>query len=75
MIPNIHIHEQLMFERAHEWQCEIEQRHLLAGLRKPRRNVVRQIIGKLGTFLVVLGARLKQVEQGFTVKRKNSASR
>jgi hypothetical protein len=63
MIPNIHMHEQLLFERAQERQREIEQRHLLAGLRKPRRNVLRHVIGNLGTFFVALGTRMKQVEQ------------
>ncbi len=63
MIPNIHMHEQLLFERAQERQREIEQRHLLAGLRKPRRSVLRHTIGNLGTFFVALGTRMKQVAQ------------
>jgi hypothetical protein len=63
MMPNIHMHEQLLFERAQERQRELEQRHLLAGLRKPRRNVLRRCIGNLGTFFVALGTRMKQVEQ------------
>lgn len=62
-MPNIHMHEQLLFERAQERQRELERRHLLAGLRKPRRSVMRHCIGNLGTFFVALGTRMKQASQ------------
>lgn len=73
MIPNIHMHEQFLFERAQERQRELERRHLLAGLRKPRRNLLRHIIGNLGTFFVALGTRMKQVEQSDVHSIANSS--
>lgn len=63
MIPNIHIHEQLMAERVQQRQREIEQRHLLASLRTARHSVTRHIIGNLGTYFVALGTRMKHIEQ------------
>jgi hypothetical protein len=64
MIPNIHIHEKLMFERAQEWRSEIEQQHLLASLRKPRPSRVQHMPGSLGTFFVALSTRMKLLVQG-----------
>ncbi len=62
MIPNIHIHEKLMFERARERQREIEHQHLLSSLRKPHTNVMQRVIATLNAFLVALGMRMKQPE-------------
>ncbi len=38
MIPNIHIHEQLMFERCQERQRAADQQRLVAGLRWSRTS-------------------------------------
>ncbi len=62
MLPNLHIHEQLMFERAKEWQQAIEQRQLLKGLPQQQFHITRRIAASLGTFLIALGTRLKQLE-------------
>jgi len=35
MVPNIHIHEQLMFEQVRERQRRSDQQRLLAHLHKP----------------------------------------
>jgi hypothetical protein len=63
MVPNIHIHEQLMVERTQQWQREIERQQLLAPLRKPHASYTRHLIGSLGTLFVALGTRMKQLEQ------------
>ena len=41
MIPNISIHEHLLFERTQEWQRMIEQQYLQATLWVPRCSVIR----------------------------------
>ena len=63
MIPNISIHEQLLFERTREWQCMIEQQGLQATLWVPRRNVIPHMLDGLGTGFVALGIRMKPLEQ------------
>lgn len=62
MIPNIHIHEKLMFERIRERQSEIEQQHLLSSLPKPHTNIMRRVMATLNIFLAALGMRMKQLE-------------
>lgn len=61
MIPNIHIHEQLMFERVQERLREREQQCLLTRLRKPRYGSIRHIVGSLNLFFVALGTSMKQL--------------
>jgi len=63
MIPNIHILDKLIAERVQERQREIEQGHLLASLHTTRHSVTRRFIGNLGTYLIVLGMRMKEPEQ------------
>ena len=62
MLPNLHIHEQLMFERAKEWQQAIEQRHLLKELPRQRFRVARHVAAHVRTLLITLGMRLNQLE-------------
>ncbi len=62
MIPNIHIHEQLLFERQREVLREMEQRRMLKGLRRQRFNVPRRMAGTLGMLLIALGTSLKRLE-------------
>jgi hypothetical protein len=61
MIPNIHIHEQLMLERRKSLQREAEQERWLSGL--PHHSRLRQMIGRLGTFFVAIGTGMQQLEQ------------
>jgi len=63
MIPNVHIHEQLMLERTQQWKREIERQQLLAHLQKPHASRTQPLMGWLGTLLVALGTRMKQLEQ------------
>jgi hypothetical protein len=62
MIPNIHIHEELRFERHREVLREMEQRRMLKGLRRQRFNLPRRMAGKLGMLLIALGTSLKRLE-------------
>ncbi len=62
MIPNIHIHEELLFERHREVLREMEQRRMLKGLRQQRFNLSRRMAGKLGMLLIALGTNLKRLE-------------
>lgn len=62
MIPNIHIHEQLMFERHQKLQREIAQQRLIAGLHLHHFNLARHIAGRLGALLVAAGTGLRQLE-------------
>ena len=63
MMPNIHFHEHLMFDRAQEWQREIEKQHLLACLPESRSSHFRHLVGRLGTLFMTLGTHMKQLEQ------------
>ncbi len=58
MIPNLHIHEQLMYERVKALQQEFEQQRLLKGVPRSRVQIVRRGAASLGRFLGAVGARL-----------------
>lgn len=62
MIPNIHIHEQLMFERQKALLREMEQQHMLVELSRPRFRLARHLAAKVGAFLMMLGSGLKRLE-------------
>ncbi len=62
MIPNIHIHEELRFERHQEVLREMEQRRMLKGLRRQHFNVPRRTAGRVGMLLITLGTSLKRLE-------------
>ena len=62
MIPNMYIHEKLLFERHHELQREMEQRRMLIRLRRHRFNFSRHIAGRLGLLLIKAGTSLKRLE-------------
>ncbi len=64
MIPNIHIHEKLMFERHQELLREFEQRRVVASLRRQHFSRVRHMVARVGALLVVLGTSLKRLEPG-----------
>lgn len=62
MMPNIPIHEQLMFERHQELQREMEQQRMVAGLRRHHASVVRRLAAGVGKIFLALGTRLKGLE-------------
>ena len=62
MIPNLHIHEQLLFEHRQDLLRERQQQRLVASLRQQRFSLVRRIAGELGAFFITMGTSLKQLE-------------
>src|SRR2546426_5642533 len=63
MMPNLHIHEQFVHERIQERHREADQARMLARLPRSRSSVAGSLIGRWGTFFVVLGTGLQQLEQ------------
>ncbi len=61
MIPHLHIHEQLMFERVKALQQEFEQQRLLNGVPRSRFQIIRRGAASLGRLFAAVGARLKRV--------------
>jgi hypothetical protein len=61
MIPNLHIHEQLMFERVKALQQEFEQQRLLKGVPRSRFQIIRRGTASLGGLFGAVGASLKRV--------------
>jgi len=70
MIPNLHIHEQLMYERAQALQQEFEQQRLLKGVPRPRVQIARQGAASLGRFLGAVWASL--LSTSLTLKKEQS---
>ncbi len=64
MILNIHIHEELLFERHREVLREMEQRRMLKGLHRQNFILPRHMAARVGMFLIALGIHLKQLELG-----------
>jgi hypothetical protein len=62
MVPNYPMHEHLMFERHQEWQREMAELRLVAGVRRPHFRVVPRLAAQLGVFLVALGTRMRRLE-------------
>ena len=62
MIPNIHSHEQLLFERCQERQREMAQQRLAAGLRRERDRLLCRLVATIAGFVITLGSSLKQLE-------------
>jgi hypothetical protein len=62
MIPNILIHEQLMFERCQELQRETARQKLAAGLRQERGRRPPRFVASIAGFLLKLGSGLKQLD-------------
>lgn len=62
MVPNLHIHEQLMLEHRQELLRERQQQRLVASLRQQRFSRARYIARRLGALLIALGTSLKQLE-------------
>jgi hypothetical protein len=63
MLPNIHIHEQLMFEQVRERQCQSEQQRLLACLQKPHSRHIQLVMKSFRSLFVAFRTHSKQLEQ------------
>jgi hypothetical protein len=59
MIPNISLQEHLVRERLRQRQRKVEQARMLAGL--PRHRELRHLVGRLGTFFVILWTHMQQL--------------
>ena len=59
---NIYLQEKALEDQQRQRMLEIEQRHNVA-LAKGNHNNVRHIIGRSGTFLVMLGRWLEHIER------------
>ena len=62
MLPNLYIHEYLMFERHQELQREMAELRMVAGLRRHHSGVVCRLARGVGTIFLALGTRLKGLE-------------
>ena len=62
MIPNIHIHERLMFERHKERQRQMAQHRQLKELLRHRSSVARHFVAGVGTLFLALRTRLRKLE-------------
>jgi hypothetical protein len=65
MLPNRYIAEKLALEHRHQLLREAEHERALAMLDSPKHasHGLQGFAGKLGMFLIVLGTKLKQLEQ------------
>ena len=63
MVPNIHIHEQLMFEQVRERQRQSEHQRLLASLQKPHSRHIQHVMNSFRCFFVAFRTHSKQLEQ------------
>jgi hypothetical protein len=62
MIPNIHIHEQLMFERHQERQREIAQHRQVKELLRQRPGIARRFVAGVDTLFLAVRMRLRRLE-------------
>ena len=62
MIPNVHIHEQLMLEHCQDLQRERAQQRLTAGLSQERGRRFPRFGANIAGFLLKLGSGLKQLD-------------
>ncbi len=62
MCNNIYMQEKALEQEQRARIRAIESRHTLA-LAIGHHNAIRHIVGRCGTFLVMLGTRLEQAEQ------------
>ena len=63
MIPNIHIHEQLLFEQVRERQRHSEQQRRLAHLHPPLSLRIGLLMKRLSALFAASSMRSKQLEQ------------
>jgi hypothetical protein len=62
MIPNIQIHEQLMFERHQELQRAMAQRRQVKELLRNRPDTAHRFVASAGTLFLAVRMRLKRLE-------------
>jgi hypothetical protein len=62
MIPNIHTHEQLMFERGPQRQQAAAEQRLAARCHRERDRLPPRLVAHRAAFLFKLGSSLKRLE-------------
>jgi len=63
MVPSPYNQERLALEHRQQLLQEADHERKLAGLPQGHSSVMRYMAGKLGVLLVILGTRLKRLEQ------------
>jgi hypothetical protein len=63
MIPDMHTGEKLALAHRQQLQREAEHERLLGALPGHSLHPLRHMAARLGTFLITLGTRLRQLEQ------------
>ncbi|HEV2580160.1 MAG TPA: hypothetical protein VGT44_04840 [Ktedonobacteraceae bacterium] len=64
MMPNTHIHEQLMLQRCQELQRDRAQQRLASELRRHHPSLPGRFASAIGARLLALIARMKRREPG-----------
>ncbi len=64
MVPDMYTRERLALAHRQQLQSEAEREQMLGELSVHSSHGMRHMVGKLGTFLIALGTRLRQLEQG-----------
>jgi hypothetical protein len=63
MVPDMYTREKLALAYRQQLQYEAECEQMLGALPGHSSHAMRHMVGKLGTFLILLGTRLRQLEQ------------
>jgi len=63
MVPDMDTREKLALAHRQQLQREAEVEQVLGELPAHSSHAMRHLVGKLGTFLILLGSRLRQLEQ------------
>jgi hypothetical protein len=62
MIPNLPIHEQLMFERGPQRQSAAAWLRLAAGIRREQDKLSHRLVVTLAGFVIKLGSSLQHLD-------------
>ena len=62
MVPDRYTQEKLAFAHRQQLQREAQREQMLGVLPKQSSHLMPHIVGKLGTFLIALGTRLRQAQ-------------
>lgn len=63
MVPDMYTQEKVALAHRQQLQREAEREQVLGELPVHSSHAIRHMVGKLGMFLIMLGTRLRQLEQ------------
>lgn len=63
MVPDMYTQEKVALAHRQQLQREAEREQVLGALPGHSSHAIRHMVGKLGMFLIMLGTRLRQLEQ------------